>query len=120
MVKFNIHIIYTAEIKLKRSIAFLLTLCMLLGLCGCSSGGISTYTVPVSKMPTYLDPQTATAETDLLVLTNIFDGLFEKQNGKIVNNVATDCVISADGTKYTITIREDSVFHCKTDKEEKY
>ena len=120
MVKFNIHIIYTAEIKLKRTIAFLLTLCMLLGLCGCSSGGISTFTVPVSKMPTCLDPQTATAETDLLVLTNIFDGLFEKQNGKIVNNVATDCVISPDGRKYTITIREDSFFHCKTDKEEKY
>ena len=87
------------------SLIYILILCTVLT--GCSSaGGISTFTVGVEKVGTNFDPQIATDNSDLLVLTNVYDGLFEKQDGQIVKNTAESCDISADGKTYTITIKQ--------------
>ena len=86
------------------SLIYILLLCAVIT--GCSSaGGISTFTIGVEKMGTNFDPQIAADSSDLLVLTNIFDGLFEKQDGQIVKNIAETCDISSDGKTYTITIK---------------
>ena len=97
------------------SLIYILLLCAVIT--GCSSaGGISTFTIGVEKMGTNFDPQIATDSSDLLVLTNIFDGLFEKQDGQIVKNIAEICDISSDGKTYTITIKQGNLYHYKGDK----
>ena len=97
------------------SLIYILLLCAVIT--GCSSaGGISTFTIGVEKMGTNFDPQIAADSSDLLVLTNIFDGLFEKQDGQIVKNIAENCDISSDGKTYTITIKQGNLYHYKGDK----
>ncbi|MBQ9845231.1 MAG: hypothetical protein IJO54_04030 [Oscillospiraceae bacterium] len=94
----------------KRILAVLLGICTLLG--GCSSAGtISTYTISMAEMPKNFDPQVADEDNELLVLTNIYDGLFEYQGGQIVPNVCKDYTISADGLTYTFYLNEDSSFY---------
>ena len=70
-------------------------------------------------MPTNFDPQIASASQDILVLTNVFDGLFEKIDGEIVNNIAQSCDISPDGKTYTITIKQGNLYHYKGDTDRK-
>ena len=78
----------------------MLTAVMLLSFTGCSSAGsITTFTAAVEEMPTNFDPQIATAQRDLLVINNIFDGLYEILDGEVVENVAENCNISADGKR---------------------
>ena len=87
---------------------------MLLSLTGCSSaGGISTFTAAVDRIPSNFDPQIASSPQELLVINNIFDGLFEIQNGNVVNSIAEKCDISSDGKTYTIAIRQDNLFRCR-------
>ncbi len=106
---------------MKKLFTYILILAMCLSVSGCSSaGGISTFTMAVEKMPTNFDPQIVTNKEDLAVITNIFDGLFEIQNGVVVNNLAESCDISRDGKTYTIKIKENSLFHCRGDKKEQF
>ncbi|MEG2192857.1 MAG: ABC transporter substrate-binding protein [Oscillospiraceae bacterium] len=87
-------------------------LCLCLGLSGCSSSGsISTFTIGVEKMPSNLDPQIATEKSDVLVLSNVFDGLFEKRNGKVEKNLVEEYTVSSDGKTYTMKLKEGSVYH---------
>ena len=105
---------------MKKFLSFIYTLCLCLVITGCSSaGGISTFTVAVEKMPTNFDPQIASASSDILVLTNVFDGLFEKRDGEIVKNIAQSCDISPDGKTYTITIKQGNLYHYKGDTDRK-
>ncbi len=97
---------------MKKAIALMLT--VLIFLSGCSSSGsISTFTAGVAVMPSNFDPRIATQEQDILVITNIYDGLFEKRDGAIEKNMVTDYSVSSDGRTYTFTIREDSRYHIK-------
>ncbi len=106
---------------MKKIITYILTIGLCLIMNGCSSaGGISTFTAAVEKMPTNFDPQIATDNSDLMVISNVFDGLFEIQNGEVINNLAESCNISSDGRKYTIRIKEDNLFRCRGDKKEKF
>lgn len=102
---------------MKKIFSLIYILCLCVFMAGCSSaGGISTFTIGVEKLGTNFDPQIATDSRDIMVLTNIFDGLFEKQDGHIVKNVARDCVIAPDGRTYTITINQGNLYHYKGDK----
>lgn len=106
---------------MKKIISYILTLIMVLSMAGCSSAGsITTYTAAVEEMPTNFDPQIATAPRDLLVINNIFDGLFEIHNGKVVNNIADSCNISSDGRVYTITIKQGNIFSCRGKYKDEY
>lgn len=105
---------------MKKTFSFIYILCLCIIVTGCSSaGGISTFTIGVEKVGTNFDPQIATDSADLLVLTNIFDGLFEKRDGQIVKNLAESCDISADGKTYTITIKQGNLYHYKGDADRK-
>ncbi len=101
---------------MKKIFSFIYTICLCVIVTGCSSaGGISTFTAAVEKMPANFDPQIADSNNELLVITNIFDCLFEKQNGAVVNNLANSCDISPDGKTYTIQIKTDNLWHYKGD-----
>lgn len=105
---------------MKKLLSFIYTACLCAVLTACSSaGGISTFTMAVEKMPSNFDPQIASDSQDVLVLTNIFDGLFEKLDGEIVKNTAESCQISPDGKTYTITIKQNNLYHYKGDSDRK-
>ena len=95
----------------KKILAVLLFLCTLLMTACSDAGTISTYTISMSEMPKNFDPQVASADNELLVLTNIFDGLFEYKNGVVVPNVCESYEMSEDGLTYTFRLRNDSTFY---------
>ena len=96
----------------KKISAVVLCLCMLfLTACGGSSSTITTYTIALEQMPRNFDPQVASAGNELLVLTNIYDGLFEYVDGEIVPNVCESYTLSDDGLTYTFNLRSDSTFY---------
>ena len=120
MIEYRLNKYVLKVSNLKKIFTFIYTLCLCALITGCSSaGGISTFTVAVEKMPTNFDPQIAKESADILVLTNVFDGLFEKIDGHIVNNLAEKCVISPDGKTYNITIKPGSLYHYKGDSARK-
>ncbi|MEG0092307.1 MAG: ABC transporter substrate-binding protein, partial [Oscillospiraceae bacterium] len=83
-------------------------------LSGCSgAGAISTYTISLDEMPENLDAQVATAPQEILVLTNIFDGLYDFVDGAAAENLAQSCTISQNGLEYTFTIKNTSSFYAK-------
>ncbi len=78
---------------------------------GCVNSENSSYILAydVSGEATNLDPQTANDESSLLVISNIFEGLFGfDDDGKICKLLANEVSISADELTYTITMRDDS------------
>ncbi len=96
----------------KKISAVVLCLCMLfLTACSGSSSTITTYTIALEQMPRNFDPQVASADNELLVLTNIYDGLFEYVDGEIVPNVCESYTVSDDGLTYTFNLRKDSTFY---------
>ena len=97
---------------MKKFLCAVLAAVLCLGLCGCDSAGtISTYTMALERMPANLDPQVATGDEEMLVITNTFDGLFEYRGGKISKNLCSDYTVSPDGLSYTFILREDSSFY---------
>ncbi len=93
-------------------ISLLMAILILINLSGCSSsGGITTFTMPFSTMPRNLDPQVATSESEIFILTNVFDGLFEVIDGAITQNLVSSYEVSSDGKTYTFTLKEDSVYY---------
>ena len=60
----------------KKIIAALTALCCIAMTACSSAGAISTYTISLDEMPKNFDPQVANSDSELMVLTNIYDGLF--------------------------------------------
>lgn len=105
---------------MKKAIYILAVIVMAFIFTACSpAGGITTYTAAVENIPSNFDPQIASAAEDLLVIENIYDGLFEKIDGEIVNNLAEDYSVSADGRTYTIKIKEGCTYSYKTNNDKK-
>ena len=97
---------------LKKVLSYICLLGLSLFLAGCSSSGsISTFSIGVEKFPSNFDPQIATEKSDILVLTNVFDGLFEKVNGSVQKNLVEDYTISPDGKTYTMKLKQTSVYN---------
>ncbi|MBQ7284169.1 MAG: hypothetical protein IJW74_04900 [Oscillospiraceae bacterium] len=99
----------------KKLIPILLTLCCILSACS-SAGAISTYTMSLNEMPKNFDPQVAHSDNELLVLTNIYDGLFEYTDGQVVPNVCESWEISADGLTYTFTLGQSTFYLSKNEQ----
>ena len=99
--------IFTATV-----LAFVFTACS-------PAGGITTFTAAVENMPSNFDPQIASASEDLLVIENIYDGLFENIHGDVVNNLAEDYSVSSDGRTYTIKIKDGCTYSYKTNNDRK-
>lgn len=65
-----------------------------------------------SYYPDTLNPYTTGIKQNYDMLMLIYEGLFSiKGDGAAVNVLAADYVVSADGKKYTITIKENVKFH---------
>lgn len=97
---------------MKNKFILILTLFCCIIFAGCSSAGaISTYTISLDSIPKNFDPQVASEENELMVLSNIYDGLFELRDGKAVPNVCESYDISSDGLTYTFKLRTDSTFY---------
>ena len=96
---------------LKRAAALCLSLCLFLTAAGC--GGDKTadaiITFGMESRPVTLDPQLASSETELLLVRNLFEGLFRlDKEGKITEGAAESYTLSDDGRTYAFTLREAS------------
>ena len=89
---------------------FIFILTIMLSACS-SAGAISTYTIYLDDMPQNFDPQVADTDSEILVLSNIYDGLFEYIDGAVVPNVCSSYTVSGDGLTYNFTLRQDSSFY---------
>lgn len=89
---------------------FILTLClaMLFSVTACGDKTDESYIYfELPEVPNTLDPQTASTDTELLIIKNIFEGLLRKNSeGKIVLGVAES--YSSDGLTYTFKLREEA------------
>ena len=106
---------------MRRKILSLVTLSMILALCGCK-GGKSQETqsstqkdsivVGIQNNLDSLDPHIAAAAGTKEVLFNLFEGLVKPdENGELIPAVASDYKVSEDGKTYTFTLRENVKFH---------
>lgn len=69
--------------------------------------------------PESLDPQFTSDENSMTVIGNLFTGLMKTDDtGKLENAVAKDYTISADGLKYTFTLRTDCYWFFDADEDE--
>lgn len=66
-------------------------------------------TYPLPSDPTTLDPQEAADDTSMLLVQQLYEGLFNlRSDGVITPAVATDYKVSVDGQLYTITLRAEA------------
>jgi len=92
---------------LKRIISLILSLCLILTAVGCSSTDDEYIYFELPKTPSTLDPQTASEDSELLIIKNCYEGLFRKDsNGKTVLGAAES--FKENGLVYTFKIREDA------------
>lgn len=100
-------------IILKKAIVFLISICVCLSVCSCSSSKYSDKTVYFATKDSVstLDPQLASTSAEITVASNCFEGLLTKNSdGKIVEGMAKKYSVSADKKTYTFTIRDDAVW----------
>ena len=84
-----------------------LSLLMLLGIMGCDSSKDAYIYFELPATPDVLDPQTASKDSELLIIKNIFEGLLRKNSkGEIVCGVAEN--YETDGINYIFTLRKNA------------
>ncbi len=96
--------------KLRRSIAIFMVLCVIFALTSCSkSNGMNVlFKYALSSDPKNLDPQLATDSSSLMVIENLYEGLIKKaKDGKLENGVAESYSVSDNGLKIKFNLRKD-------------
>ncbi len=84
-----------------------ITLTTLIG-CGDKSAEAIIY-FELSSIPKTADPQTASTDSELMLVRNLYEGLLRKdENGKIVKGVAEK--YTKNGLTYTFTLRKDATW----------
>ncbi len=89
------------------------TLCLSLilgGLCGCGEKYMDAYIYfELLEKPSTLDPQTASSDSELLIVRNIYEGLMRKtQDGTIVGGASES--YSYENLTYTFKLKENLVW----------
>jgi oligopeptide transport system substrate-binding protein len=107
-------------VKLKHIIrtifALFLALLWLIPGCRAQDGENYIFKYDIPGNPRTLDPQTATDESALLIIGNVFEGLLKlDESGDIVAGVAGEYTVSSDGLLYTFFLREDVYWAHKND-----
>ncbi len=96
-------------LKIKTILCLILILVIPIGLfAGCGNKTDDAYIYfELPAIPYTLDPQTASSDSELLIIKNIYEGLLRKdENGKIVNGSVES--FSKKGLTYTFKIRSDA------------
>ncbi len=94
---------------LKRFTALLLSVFFILTMTACDGTSKAYIYFTLAEQPQTLDPQTASSDTELMLVRNIFEGLLRKdQDGNIVPAVAER--YEKKGLTYTFYLREDAVW----------
>jgi oligopeptide transport system substrate-binding protein len=107
--------------NIKIYILTILVIFGLLGSVGCGSksnadGSGHVYEYDLSANPRTLDPQTAVAAHERMVISNIFEGLLRMDSdGNITNGVAAEYKVSKDLLTYTFYLRGDVFWRDKHD-----
>lgn len=93
-----------------------LALCILL--CGCGNSANKNALMKDEVLQMYLsspletvDPAYAHSESELLIASEVFEGLVRSKNDQIVPALASDWKVSSDGLTYTFNLRIDALFH---------
>ncbi len=91
-----------------RIFAAVLAAAFLLALTGCGGGSSApSFTWFVDTIPSNLDPQVASAASDVIACENLYSGLVRKNaDGQIVPDLAESWTVSPDGLTYTFQIRD--------------
>ena len=92
-------------------LALLITVLLCLSpLTGCGYNSKDAYIYfELPKVPSTLDPQTASEDSELLIIKNIYEGLLRKDSdGNIVNGAVES--YTKDGLTYTFNIRKDAIW----------
>ncbi len=89
-----------------RLLCILLSLLLLLPITGCNEEGEAYIYFELPAQPLTLDPQTASEDAELLIIKNIHEGLFRKNNlGEIVCGLAEG--YTQDNLTYTFNLKKD-------------
>ncbi len=97
----------------KKLLSLLLVLFLFCGNIGCDETEKAYIYFQLSEKPQTLDPQTASTDTELMIVRNIFEGLLRKdKNGNIVCGVAES--YQKNGLVYTFKLRENATWHNET------
>lgn len=91
-----------------RILAAVLAAAFLFALTGCSSSSSApSFTWFVDTIPSNLDPQVASAASDVIACENLYSGLVRKNaDGDIVPDLAESWTVSSDGLTYTFQIKD--------------
>ncbi len=102
-----------------RALSLMLCVCLLAAsFSGCKDNSSKTLYWLLSSSPKNLDPQTASGESELLIVNNCFAPLFEKdQNGQLVSSVLERYETTPDLLKYTFYLK-DNIFWSIIEKRE--
>ncbi len=93
-----------------KTFALLLCLCLLCAsLCSCDKKGSGkSVSWLLSESPRNLDPQTASSQSELLIIKNCFKGLFEKNSdGELFSSMVESYSVSPDGLSYSFKLYDD-------------
>lgn len=92
--------------KAKIFLSLFFIIILMFSLTGCSESANSQLVFEIDSMPTTLDPQLVTTETEMLIVRNIYEGLMRiDAEGNIVTAVAESYIKSGD--KYTFTLKDN-------------
>ena len=91
-----------------RFTAAVLAVAFLFSLTGCGgSSSAASFTWFVDTIPTNLDPQVASAASDVIACENLYSGLVRKNSdGEIVPDLAESWTVSPDGKTYTFQLKD--------------
>ena len=96
--------------RVLKAISLILAMLTLFSLSACSDSyqdAIIYFEIP--EQPYTVDPQTASADSELVIVNNIFEGLLRKnESGAIVGGVSTS--FEYNNLTYTFKLREDIVW----------
>ena len=94
---------------IRRTVAVLTVIIMLLSFTACSSGGKDKQIYfPIDADPEYLDPQIISSDGAKNIIANCFEGLVTiDADGEIVSGCAESWKITDNGLTYTFTLRKD-------------
>lgn len=92
-----------------RLLCLLLCIALLIPLSGCSDTNDAYIYFELPATPITLDPQTASADQELLIIRNIFEGLLRKnEKGEIVGGIAEN--YQKNQLSYTFNLRDNATW----------